>query len=130
MDLLVSEGAAIYRETAGGTERIVDPLSQARGRLAALKGDGDDGGTLTGFLAHLGSAWSGEKKGKDGLPVLEQMRYAGEGADLTGTAPSMESIQALRISLDSGGFQATLGDIQQVPGGGLRFSLSLRRRGE
>jgi len=130
IDLLASESAALYRETAGGTERIVDPLSQARGKLAALKGDGDNGDTLTGFLSHLGSAWSGEKDGKETFPVLEQMRYAGEGADLTGTAQSMESIQSLRRSLDSGGFQASLGDIQQVPGGGLRFSLSLRRREE
>jgi hypothetical protein len=39
----------------------------------------------------------------------------------------MEAIQALRAAADSRGFRASLGDIQQIPGGGLRFSLSLRR---
>jgi hypothetical protein len=55
------------------------------------------------------------------------MRYTGESAELTGTAQTMEAIQALRSAADSGGFRASLGDIQQIPGGGLRFSLSLRR---
>ena len=64
---------------------------------------------------------------RDDFPLVEQLRYTGEGADITGTAEKMESIQALRTTADSGGFRATLGDIQQIPGGGLRFTLSLRR---
>jgi hypothetical protein len=128
LDRLSAEAASLYREIAGGTERIVDPLSQARGKLAELKGTGGDDSSLSLFLAHLGRAWTGGETGrKPGFPILDQMRYTGGSAELTGTAQTMEAIQALRSAADSGGFRASLGDIQQIPGGGLRFSLSLRR---
>lgn len=128
LDRLSAEAASLYREIAGGAERIVDPLSQARGKLAELKGNGGDDRSFSLFLAHLGRAWTGGEAGrKPGFPVLDQMRYTGGSAELTGTAQTMEAIQVLRSAADSGGFRASLGDIQQIPGGGLRFSLSLRR---
>lgn len=128
LERISAEAAALYREIAGPSERIVDPLSQARGKLAELRGSGGDDSSLSLFLGHLGRAWTGGDGGrKSGFPVLDQMRYTGESAELTGTAQTMEAIQALRTAADSGGFRASLGDIQQIPGGGLRFSLSLRR---
>jgi hypothetical protein len=128
LDSLSAGAAALYREIAGPSERIVDPLSQARGKLAELRGSGGDDSSLSLFLAHLGRVWTaGEGERKSGFPVLDQMRYTGESAELTGTAQTMEAIQALRAAADSRGFRASLGDIQQIPGGGLRFSLSLRR---
>lgn len=128
LDVLASEGRGLYREMTGDEESIVDPLSQARGKLAELAGDGRDEMPLSLLLAHLGVAWTdGEKGRRVDFPVLEQMRYSGDGADLIGTASTMEAIQALRTAADSRGFRAALGDIQQIPGGGLRFSLSLRR---
>jgi hypothetical protein len=131
LDRIASESAALYREIAGPGERIVDPLSQARGKLAELKGSGGDDSSLSLFLGHLGRAWTGgEGERKSGFPVLEQMRYTGGSAELTGTAGAMEAIQELRSAVDGGGFRASLGDIQQIPGGGLRFSLSLRRERE
>lgn len=128
LERLSAEAAALYREIAGPSERIVDPLSQARGKLAELRGSGGDDSSLSLFLGHLGRVWTGGDGGrKSGFPVLDRMRYTGESAELTGTARTMEAIQALRTAADSRGFRASLGDIQQIPGGGLRFSLSLRR---
>ncbi len=121
------EGASLYREVLGQNERIVDPLSQARGKLAELKGQGKTENTLSRMLSHLGRTWLDGDQRKGDFPILEQLRYTGDGADITGTAEKMESIQALRTNADGGGYRATLGDIQQIPGGGLRFTLSLRR---
>lgn len=121
-----AEGAALYREVFGQGERVVDPLSQAREKLAALRGQGKTESGFSRVLSHLGRTWYDGEHRKEDFPLLEQLRYTGEGADVTGTAEKMESIQALRSAADSGGFRATLGDIQQIPGGGLRFTLSLR----
>lgn len=121
------EGTLLYREVFGQNERVVDPLSQVRGKLAELKGQGKTENTLSRMLSHLGRTWLDGDERKGDFPVLEQLRYTGDGADITGTAEKMESIQALRTNADGGGYRATLGDIQQIPGGGLRFTLSLRR---
>lgn len=125
-----AESATLFRETFGASERVVDPLSQARRALADLRGQGETENSFSQTLAHLGRTWlDGEDKRKN-LPVLEQLRYTGDGADITGTAESVESIQLLRENAGSGGYRAALGDIQQIPGGGLRFTLSLRRESQ
>ncbi|HPR90448.1 MAG TPA: hypothetical protein PLD93_03325, partial [Synergistaceae bacterium] len=111
----------------GPDERIVDPLSQARGKLAELKGQGKNENSLSRMLSHLGRTWLNGDQRKEDFPVLEQLRFSSEGADITGTAEKMESIQDLRTVADGSGYRAALGDIQQIPGGGLRFTLSLRR---
>ncbi len=126
---LTSRSRAIYSEIAAPGERIVDPLSQIRGKLAAAAGNGRDELTLSSVLSHLARAWMSEEGGRrPEYPVLELLRYSGEGAELTGTASAMEAIRALRAAADEPPFRASLGDVQQIPGGGLRFSLSLRRR--
>ncbi|MDI9370538.1 MAG: type II secretion system protein GspL [Synergistota bacterium] len=127
MSYFADEGIALYQDVFGKNERVVDPLSQAKEKLAALRGHGKSESDFSGILAHMGRTWLDEEGRKDGFPLVEQLRYTGETADITGTAEKMESIQALRTAADSGGFRATLGDIQQIPGGGLRFTLSLRR---
>lgn len=124
MEKLALEGAALYREIAAPGERVVDPLSQAKGKVAELKGGGEEEGALIPLLSHLGRAWTG--LGGDS-PVIEQLRYSEGGAEITGTAPVMEAIQSLQSALNGEGFTSSLGDVQQIPGGGLRFSLSLRR---
>ena len=63
---------------------------------------------------------------RPGFPVLELLRYSGDGVELTGAAADMEGVQALRTPRQ-GPFPGLLGDVQQIPGGGLRFSLSIRR---
>ncbi|NBK21979.1 MAG: hypothetical protein EOM68_08135 [Spirochaetia bacterium] len=121
------ESVALYRSVFGQSERAVDPLSQARGKLLELRGQGRTENTLSRVLSHLGRAWLDGDARRTDYPVLEQLRYTGDGADITGTAEKMEAIQNLRSNADGGGYRATLGDIQQIPGGGLRFTLSLRR---
>ena len=120
------EGIALYQEVFGRNDRVVDPLSQAKGKLAELKNGGKSESSLSSLLSHLGNTWlDGAKRRKD-FPVLEQMHYTGDMADFTGTAEKMESIEALRTTADENGYRAVLGDIQQIPGGGLRFTLTLR----
>ena len=127
LETFAEDGTSIYREIFGQNERVVDPLSQARSKLAALRGQGRTENSLSRTLSHLGRTWLDGNKKKADFPVLEQLRYSADGADITGTAEKMEAIQALRVAADSGGYRASLGDIQQIPGGGLRFTLSLRR---
>ncbi|PKL02681.1 MAG: hypothetical protein CVV55_03195 [Synergistetes bacterium HGW-Synergistetes-2] len=127
VETFTKEGTSLYREIFGQNERVVDPLSQARAKLAELRGQGRTENSLSRTLSHLGRTWLDGNKKKAGYPVLEQLRYSADGADITGTAEKMEAIQALRVAADSGGYKASLGDIQQIPGGGLRFTLSLRR---
>lgn len=122
-----AESASLFQDVFGAGERIVDPLSQARRAMAELRGQGKAENSFSLTLSHLGRTWlDGEEKRKN-LPVLEQLRYSGDGADIIGTAENMESIQLLRGAAGSGGYRASLGDIQQIPGGGLRFTLSVRR---
>ena len=129
LDSLASRSRELYMEIAAPGERIADPLSQARGKLAELKGNGGDDLSLSSVLSHLGGAWMSEEgERRTDFPVLELLRYSGDGVELTGTAPAMEAVQALRAAADKEPFRASLGDVQQIPGGGLRFSLSLRRK--
>lgn len=129
LDSLASRSRELYMEIAAPGERIADPLSQARGKLAELKGNGGDDLSLSSVLSHLGGAWMSEEgERRTDFPVLELLRYSGDGVELTGTAPAMEAVQALRTAADKEPFRASLGDVQQIPGGGLRFSLSLRRK--
>ena len=125
------QSVALFSEVMGEGEKIVDPLSQARGKLAGLKGSGMEKSTLSMLLSHLGKTWmGGGDSRKADFPVLEQIRWSGDGgAELSGSSSAMESIHSLRAAAEAGGYRASLGDIQQVPGGGLRFSLSLRRDG-
>ena len=126
---LAARSKELYGEIAAPGERVSDPLSQARAKLAELKGSGGEGLSLSSVLSHLGLAWTsegGEKR--PGFPVLELLRYSGDGVELTGAASDMEGVQALRDAAGRDPFRASLGDVQQIPGGGLRFSLSIRRR--
>ena len=126
--LLASRSRELYGEIAAPGERISDPLSQARGKLAELKGKGSEEPAFSAVLSHLGGAWTEGGEKRAGFPVLEVLRFSGDGVELTGAAADMEGIQALRAAADREPFRASLGDVQQIPGGGLRFSLSLRRR--
>ncbi|GAB1399786.1 hypothetical protein MASR2M79_01550 [Aminivibrio sp.] len=121
------QGETLYREVFGSGERVVDPLSQARGKIALLSGGGKKDNSLSLLLARLGKAWTEEGSRRGDFPVLEQLRFSGEGLDVTGTAERMEAISALRTAAGGEGFRPSIGDIQQIPGGGLRFTLSLKR---
>jgi hypothetical protein len=51
------------------------------------------------------------------------LRYSGDTVDLGGTTMDMTSVQAFQSSLEQNGIEPAIGDIQQVPGGGLRFTM-------
>ena len=103
------------------TGKIVDPVSQARGKLNAARG-GEKGLILEEMLARLGAS---TKAAGETSVLVESLRYNAEGSDLLGSVPDMEKLQAFQKEL-SAVFRTQLGDIQQVPGGGLRFSMNLR----
>lgn len=117
------QAASVYRE-AFGPGPVRDPLSQARGILAASQGR-PDRPTLESCFRLLARAWpSGRTVGSI---TLDALRYGFDGVDLTGTASEVSSVQALREALVSQGEGSVrLGDIQQVPGGGLRYSIEMR----
>ena len=112
----------LYREVFDREGRIVDPVSQARGRINALRGSGTAEKTLSDVLSDIG------------VPLLmksinvtvDSMRYNSEGADLVGSAGDMATIQTFRTSLADMGGSVQLGDVQQIPGGGFRFNLGVR----
>ena len=56
---------------------------------------------------------------------LDSLRYGAERTEIQGLAGSMDSIQSLRDLLNRNGFTAKVGEVQQVPGSGMRFSISL-----
>ena len=74
------------------------------------------------MLARLGAS---AKAAGESSVLIESLRYNAEGSDLLGSVPDMEKLQAFQKEL-SAAFRTQLGDIQQVPGGGLRFSMNLR----
>lgn len=112
----------LYREAFDKTGNIVDPVSQARARINAVRGTGNRGKSLGNVLADLGVPW---KVGSMDVSV-DSMRYNPDGADLTASAVDMTTIQSFRTSLVELVGTVQLGDVQQIPGGGFRFNLSLR----
>jgi len=105
-------------------ERSRQPLASAGSKLASLQNGGRDA-SLQGLLRTLGPVW-GELPGTGSI-VIETLRYSTEKTDLLGTAKDNNSIGRLRALLEERGFSAKTDNIQQVPGGGLRFSLSITR---
>ena len=121
LERIKNQGVALYRSVFDATGKIVDPVSQARGKLNAARG-GEKGLILEEMLARLGA--SAKAAGETSV-LVESLRYNAEGSDLLGSVPDMEKLQAFQKEL-SAVFRTQLGDIQQVPGGGLRFSMNLR----
>lgn len=121
LERIGSQGVALYRSVFDATGKIVDPVSQARGKLNAARG-GEKGLILEEMLARLGAS---TKAAGESSVLIESLRYNSEGSDLLGSVPDMEKLQAFQKEL-SAAFRTQLGDIQQVPGGGLRFSMNLR----
>ncbi|MCL1941865.1 MAG: hypothetical protein FWG09_07965 [Synergistaceae bacterium] len=118
-----SNSEKLYRDVFDKDGRIVDPVSQARGRINALLGSGSSGKTLSDFLSDLGVPWQIN-------PIsitIDFMRYNSEGgADLSGSAADMATIQSFRTALADMGGSVQLGDVSQIPGGGFRFNLGIK----
>lgn len=106
----------IYRAALGESSNT--PLASVTRRLRSLS-DVSDKLTLDGTLAGISEAWSDVPDS-----YLDIMRYGREGTEIEGRAAKTEDIQTLRESL-SKRFAVRMGDVQQIPGGGLRFNLRL-----
>lgn len=125
-DRVDARAEALYRETFPGSGVVRDPLSQARARLRQREtGAETEDVALVEVLGAVGTAW--DDKELRGVS-LETLRYNPDGADLTGTAVDVAEIDRLQQRFDGSGFVSNLGDIQQIGGGRLRFTLSLEMR--
>jgi hypothetical protein len=128
LDRLRTSAVTAYRSVFGDGP-VNDPLSQARARLMQAQGTGKSV-QLADLIALLGEAWEATE-GKDIL--LETLRYGEDGAEIIGSAATVEAIQAfqrqcalLGAKNASSRMEAQLGDISQAPGGGLRFTMTVR----
>ncbi|MCL2767386.1 MAG: hypothetical protein FWE49_01450 [Synergistaceae bacterium] len=112
----------LYREAFDKEGRIVDAVSQARGRINALQGSGKTGKALSEALSDLGIPW----RNNTIKITIDSMSYNTERAELVGSAVDMATIQSFRTSLAEMGRSVQLGDVSQIPGGGFRFNLVIR----
>ncbi|KEJ92801.1 type II secretion system protein GspL [Synergistes jonesii] len=114
----------IYTAALGGTSR--SPLASATKQLGLLSGGGVQL-TLDGTLANFAAAW---KELPDAKAVrIDAIRYGLERTEVEGQASKAEDIQKLRDALGRNGFAAKTGDVQRIPGGGMRFTLTLSEGG-
>jgi hypothetical protein len=112
----------VYRDVFDRNGRIIDPISQAKARISMLSGTGN-GLSLEEALARIGVAWEDIA---DGDVVLNSIRYNGDYMDISGTASEMSTVQNFERALDKDGSESRIGDIQQIPGGGVRFNMTFR----
>jgi len=109
----------LYRDVFDKDGRVVDPVSQARGRIDALKGPGMTGRPLSSVLADLGVPWHT----KSIKITIDQMSYWPDNITISGSATDMQEVTSLRTALSNIGGTVALGDFSQMPGGGWRFNL-------
>lgn len=114
----------IYRLAMGSESR--SPLSSIAKGLRSVSGGGVQL-TLDGMLSNFAAAWADLPKGSG--VKLDAIRYGLERTEVEGQAPKTENIQQLREALSKNGFSVKLGDVQQIPGGGMRFNLHLTEGG-
>ncbi|MCF4150750.1 hypothetical protein L2W58_02955 [Dethiosulfovibrio sp. F2B] len=122
--LIQEKAESLYVETFG-SGRIRDPLSQAKGKLLEFS-ETPDFVSIERGLNVLARSWESIDKENEDI-VLDSLRYSTDGMELIGTAQGVSSVQSLQKRLkEEGDGSVRLGDIQQIPGGGLRYSLEVR----
>lgn len=122
LEMLKTRSIEVYRDVFDAQGRIIDPLSQAKAKIAEISGT-ESGFSLEEVLGRIGKSWSDVQQ--NGI-VLNSLRYSGDYVDMSGTASEMSSVQLLQKSLDTKEIQSRIGDIQQIPGGGIRFNMTIR----
>ena len=145
----------LYREVFDSNGRIVDAVSQARGKINELRGSGASGKSMSDILSELGFSMI-VKPSDSGLPsnvessdldlplnvdpsnfelppnaelrkiTLDNLSYSNDSATIDGSVDDMRTIQNFRAALSATGANVTLGSVQQIPGGGFRFNLVMR----
>ena len=84
--------------------------------------------TLEQTLSNFSAAWKNCPEASN--ITMDSVRYGTERTEIQGLADGMTSIQALSGALEKNGFTSKVGDVQQVPGSGMRFSLTLTGAGK
>jgi type II secretory pathway component PulL len=105
------------------TGRIPDPLGLALSKVAELRGGSSEGRLLNEALTDLGAIFE-QYPSMD--VTLDFARYNLDGVDYTGSAPDMETAQEFRRAWAERAGAAQLGNMQNAPGVGFRFDLSVR----
>jgi hypothetical protein len=128
-----------YREVFDRTGRITDAVKQARDKINALKGSGTTGKTLSDVLSDLGFPVTANSI----KITIDNLSYSYDSATVDGSAADTIIIQNYRQSLtdamqsyrsslaDAGNAvqndqPVTLGNFQQIPGGGFRFNIAIK----
>ncbi len=122
LETLQTRSIEVFRDVFHAKGTIIDPLSQAKSVIADIAGT-EKGLSLEELMARIGVAWSEVEQ--SGI-VLNSLRYSGDYMDMSGTASEMVSVQVLQKSLDTKEIKSRIGDIQQIPGGGIRFNMTIR----
>jgi hypothetical protein len=120
----ISEGGQefaeqIYSRSFGETSR--QPMSSVLAKMRSLR-DSGGGASFGSVMRIVSSAW-------EGLGItditIDNIKYSGDNTDITGTALGNEQIQRFRSSLEAKGLSFKSDNTQLIPGGKLRFSMSL-----
>lgn len=110
----------IYKILFGEESR--NPMRSVGKQLKLLRGEGAQM-TFEQVLSNFSAAWK-NTEASSGIKI-DSIRYGTERTEIQGLADSTTVIEAFRDALGRSGFSAKLGDVQQVSGSGLRFSISL-----
>jgi len=101
-------------------ERSPFPLRSVTSKLKAVTRDGGEM-SFERTVGALSSSWKALAVSPG--TKIDSLRYGPERTEVVGIANSMDSIQSLRDSLAGTGAAVKIGEVQQIPGNGIRFSI-------
>ena len=113
---------AIYANAFG--ERSRQPVGSSREKVRSLAAPEEDASVFS-ILRAVTGVW--DNLGVSDDITIETLKYGTENTDILGTTRDNESIQRLRQLFEEAGFVPKTDNIQTIPGGALRFNLTLSR---
>lgn len=112
---------------AGFGERSRQPLSSALAKLRSM-GALEADNSLYAMMRGVTTVW--DKLGVSADITIDTMRYGTETTDVVGTAKTNEAIARLRTLLVEEGYSTRTDNIQTIPGGDLRFNMTITGGGD
>lgn len=119
-DEFAAAPAEAYRKSFGTSSAA--PLASAL-KMERAAASGGTELSLRKLLGAVVSSWK-EIPDSDGLKI-NHIRYAEERSEIEGLASGTELISALRDGIIKAGLTAKTGEVQQVAGSGLRFTVTV-----
>ncbi|MDR1472692.1 MAG: hypothetical protein LBS75_09220 [Synergistaceae bacterium] len=119
-----SNAESVYEASFG--ERSMQPLSSAQAKLRTVRLSEADN-SLNAIMKDVTEVW--DKLGTSPDITIETLSYGSEATNILGTAKSNEAIQRMRSLLEEHGYSPRMANIQTVPGGDMRFNMSISRGG-